>query len=288
MASITITSSLAAAFAHMGINGEDVTFSNVNELEPKLGRTILLNSASTGKVEEVEALLSIGACPNIVDTEGITSLMMAHDHLAMVQVLLDAGANAVIDAVDNLGISALMMAAAGSTKDSLFTDHVAVTRLLVDAGASTTLKVTNSQRTALMEAAEKGNLAIVEILVEKTECINLQNRGGATALILAIKHFDVVECLVNAGADINLADKNGGTALMEAAGLAQPKVLGLLVQHGVEMNAMEASGLTALKIGIMMMVQEPKNLDYKECVKILCNGGALLDGKRISIDAFTG
>ena len=69
--------------------------------------------------------------------------------------------------------------------------------------------------TALMEAADKGNLAAVQILLRNGAQVNLKDHDGKTALMYAADEgrTAVVQLLLASGADASLKDNDGDTAL---------------------------------------------------------------------------
>jgi hypothetical protein len=96
--------------------------------------------------------------------------------------------------------------------------YLDVVNALVKARADVNLK-DNYDLTALMRAAQEGHLAILQALVEAGSIIDLPDQDGDTALMRAAQqgfHLDIVQALVKAGADVNLKNKNGDTALMLA------------------------------------------------------------------------
>lgn len=58
-------------------------------------------------------------------------------------------------------------------------------------------------------AAEKGNADALKACLDKKVDINITNRQGRTAVVIASlnKHYDCVELLISAGADINKQDQ---------------------------------------------------------------------------------
>jgi len=58
-------------------------------------------------------------------------------------------------------------------------------------------------------AAEKGNADALKACLDKQVDINITNRQGRTAIVIASlnKHYDCVELLISAGADINKQDQ---------------------------------------------------------------------------------
>jgi ankyrin repeat protein len=72
----------------------------------------------------------------------------------------------------------------------------------------------------LVIAASKGNLPLLQSFISAgAEDVNIQNRSGCTALMLAAfnGHLSCVEYLVSHGADVNIQGRYGGLALMEAS-----------------------------------------------------------------------
>lgn len=76
-----------------------------------------------------------------------------------------------------------------------------------------------TKHTALMRAAENGNLEIVKYLIEHRANVNLHNWARETALMFAARngHLDVVKYLIEVGkADKDVVSQFGRTALAEA------------------------------------------------------------------------
>ncbi|MBQ7024654.1 MAG: ankyrin repeat domain-containing protein [Akkermansia sp.] len=72
--------------------------------------------------------------------------------------------------------------------------------------------------TALMDAAEEGNLTAVKNLIAAGADVNLQNEDAKSALMMAAGegHTEVVKTLLAAGADPAAVDKDGETAHQKA------------------------------------------------------------------------
>lgn len=72
--------------------------------------------------------------------------------------------------------------------------------------------------TALMKAADKGNLYAVKTLIAAGANVNQSDEDAETALMKAADegHTEVVKALLSAGADINATDEDGETALRKA------------------------------------------------------------------------
>ena len=76
----------------------------------------------------------------------------------------------------------------------------------------------DDRETALMEAAEDGNLKAVENLIAAGADVNLCNEDAENALMLAAEdgHTAIVKELIKAGANVNAVDEEGETALRKA------------------------------------------------------------------------
>jgi ankyrin repeat protein len=146
--------------------------------------------------------------------------------------------------------------------------HTQVVRLLLEKPARFIIDSTNRYgETALMLAAEKGHLEIVDCLLKGHAVINIQCQNGGSALIRAAKNGNsaCVKALVNKGADITITD-NSNTALMLAAELGHTDVVKILSKNIQLVNYCNKEGNTAL-------MWAAKN-GHIECVRILLAAGA--------------
>ena len=78
-------------------------------------------------------------------------------------------------------------------------------------------KDTQSINTALMDAADRGDLNEVKRLVEKKHAdVNAKDNDGVTAGMVAARYgyLEMVRYLVEHGMDVNAKDKNGRAAGM--------------------------------------------------------------------------
>ena len=64
----------------------------------------------------------------------------------------------------------------------------------------------DTQHTPLMRATYKGNMEIVQLILEQKPALNTQNHKKETALVLAIKRgfLDIVKILISEGANCNI------------------------------------------------------------------------------------
>ncbi len=89
-----------------------------------------------------------------------------------------------------------------------------IVEILLEAGADVDHLSGDRGYSPLMDAAQKGDLAILEILLAHGADASIRSKDGQTALILAAGRGDVPQCrlLVAHGADPNVSDKLGMSA----------------------------------------------------------------------------
>ena len=185
----------------------------------------LLDQRSALTVEAVKQLLDKGAQADAQSGEG-TALMMAvrSGNVEVVKLLLSAGAQ--VDAKNRLGDSALIMSARRSIPEMnpprgqpLPQPAAEMMDLLLARGADANF-VGQWGHTALMEA---NTATKIKLLVARGAQLNARDEEGRTALMHAVERGDVevVEALLQAGADASVSDENGATALLYA--LAEPE-----------------------------------------------------------------
>lgn len=253
--------------------------------QPATYKTALMHAASEGHVEIVKLLLARGAEVNTQTYEG-TALMMAvrGGHANIVKLLLDA--HAEVNAKHRIGYTALTMSAGPSLPEMnpapgkpLPPPASEIMGLLLERGADANLS-SQSGQTALMEA---NSAAKVKLLVAHGAELNTRDEAGETALIHAADRGDVevVEALLQAGADASVRDAKGVTALMRALEevpdykvarfeelpkrrLAVARVL--LTANAGDVNAQNADGETLL--------MRAASLGDTEIVKLLLARGA--------------
>ena len=191
----------------------------------------LIDAAEHGDIATVRRILGDGADINVQDARGRTPVLAAThaNQVETVQALIQAGAD--VNIRDNLKDNVLLYAGAEGLLDIL--------RLATAAGADT--KVTNRfGGTALIPAAERGHVAIVEELLTHSDVdVNHVNNLGWTALLEAIvlsdggpKHQQIVQMLIDHGADINIADNEGVTPLQHAQRRGYAAIMDILLQAG--------------------------------------------------------
>ena len=95
-----------------------------------------------------------------------------------------------------------------------------------------------NRATALLLAARRGHLAIVEFLLSKGADPQIANKDGMTALMAASAtgNTDIVKVLVHNRANVAVADNEAFTALTHAASAGHDEVCTLLIDKGAPVD----------------------------------------------------
>lgn len=98
--------------------------------------------------------------------------------------------------------------------------------------------------TALMYAAEIGNLMIARILLLNGADVGLTHVENTTPLLVAVlnQHFDVAHFLLERGADPNHVDDYGGSPLIYAAAVNDYRIADLLLFYGASDTIRDRQG----------------------------------------------
>ena len=199
-------------------------------------------------------------------------------HLDIVTLLVEAGAH--VDVVDNDGISPLIGAIKGNFTDvaiyllehganpnEIFVDdngneHNLLLDAVVESQIQFALKLlengadfsaTDSDGVSIItHASFQGIQEVVSFILESPLPLDLNkanNGDGINALIASSSegHVDIVSMLLATGrVDENTSDNDGTTALMAASVRGHKDIVQLLVDVGVDVNAQNVDGHTAL------------------------------------------
>lgn len=136
--------------------------------------------------------------------------------------------------------------------------------------------VTHGAQLNLFEAATVGQIKIVQSLVEADpEQVNAYAPDGFYPLGLAayFGHLEVVRYLLDHGADVHQVANNAQrvNALHAASANRHLSICGLLIEHGINVNATQQGGFTAL--------QAAAQNGQLELVELLLKHGAQINAR---------
>jgi len=143
-----------------------------------------------------------------------------------------------------LAISLCAVADAGQLIEAVKSGDADAVGQLLDRGVDVDRPAADGT-SALAHAAYRNDLAMLELLLFKGEArVNTANDYGATALYVAAANADtdLIERLLRAGGDPDAGLLSGETPLMIAADRGRLAAVRLLLEHGADPNAQEASG----------------------------------------------
>jgi ankyrin repeat protein len=220
---------------------------------PRGGLTALMFAARQGAREGAQALIDVRAPLNTTDPDGATALNIAiiNAHFDVAAVLIEGGAD--LNAADAAGMTPLYAAVDMKHQEPM------INRPLQKATGRLSAHDVISR---LLAKGANPNLALrAPLLMRQHSTGDPQLGDGATPLMRAAKVTDLelMTELLQRGANPNLALRNGTTVLMNIAaraGRPQPSeqttidALALLLKHGADIKAANASGQTPLHLAV--------------------------------------
>jgi ankyrin repeat protein len=140
-----------------------------------------------------------------------------------------------------------------------------IVQTIVDKYGRGTLRNTPA---AILAAAGYGHDRLVDYLLSQGSPIEARTPRSETPLILASRfgHRDTVQLLLDRGADVNARDVDAARALTWAARLGRTAIASLLVEKGADINAADVNGAVALTWAA--------RLGHAEIVSLLLDSGA--------------
>lgn len=187
-------------------------------------------AAIKGCMELFKKHLQAGSNVNKLNLFSETPLHIAAraGYIEIVILLLEQGVDINIKTINN----ETAMRIAISMQNSIL-----LQKLLAVSGAEINSK-DNEDNTYLHLAAQVGNEAVLNPLIEAGIPIESRNKRGETPLISAVyaNNQSAILCLLKKGANIDSQDHEGATALHTAASQGNPFILELLLVNGADVN----------------------------------------------------
>ncbi|KAF6782827.1 ankyrin repeat domain-containing protein 52 [Colletotrichum sojae] len=140
-------------------------------------------------------------------------------------------------------------------------------RLVMEAGANIDM-VDHRRRTPIYAASHNGHVDVIKILLEKGADVSVASQSGWTPLNAASDggHLEVIKVLLEKGADVSVADNDGWTPLNAASSKGHLEVVKVLLEKGADISVASQSGWTPLNAASYG--------GHLEVVKVLLEKGA--------------
>jgi ankyrin repeat protein len=264
----------------------------------------------------VKVLLDNKADINLPDPDGVSPLLLAilNTNWDRAKQLIDAGAD--VNQWDMFGEAPLFSAVGlrnqtggKSSIDPLNeTKGTTIVHMLLDRGANPNMQLffrpanlkgsTNTRgSTPLIRAAAGGDLEMMKLLIERGADVNVMMADRQTAMMAVLagrssepQALQMLQVLHDKGADVSVValinhreESRGGTALHYAVRKRYKEVIKKLAEWGIDMNAKDQDGLTALDYtqsrGFMAFMANQTPL-YKEEMALLRQLGATVELKK--------
>jgi ankyrin repeat protein len=280
------------------------------------GLTPLLYAARENCMACVEILLRKNVDINLQDPDGVSPLLLAimNSNWDLAKQLIEAGAD--VNEWDIYGESPLFTAVGqrsqlsggkGANDPLNEITGMAIVKLLLDRGANPNMQLffrpanlkgaTNTRgSTPLIRAANNADLEVVNLLLQRGADAKIYMADRQTPIMAVLagrasetQAIELITILHDAGTDINVMalvqhreESRGGTALHYAARKRYKEVIKKLAGYGIDVNAKDQDGLTALDYtqsrGFMpfMAVQTPL---YNDVAAVLRDLGATVEVK---------
>jgi ankyrin repeat protein len=244
------------------------------------GFTPLLYAARENCIACVEVLIARGADLDLPDPDGVSPLHLAimNANWDLAKRLIEAGAD--VDQWDMYGEAPLFTAVGlrarvdggrAAIDPPNETDGLTIVRLLLERGANPNMQLffrpanvrgsTNTRgSTPLIRAANNGDLAVVKLLLEHgaDATVYMADRQTPIHAVLAGRvgekeALELIRILHEAGTDVSVValvnhmeEVRGGSALHYAVRKRYKDVIRALASYGIDMDAKDQDGLTAL------------------------------------------
>jgi ankyrin repeat protein len=213
--------------------GADVNIVNHN------GASAVFGAVRSSNEEILKFLVAKGANVNILTLKRATPLVVAvtSKSLSIVEFLLNNEAD--FTALCEDGITALMIAIVSGC--SLIADKLIKKYTATEKAAQLNIQ-SSKGHTALLLAAALGNLPIVQELLKAGAVVDIPDKDGDTALLMACQgdkksHLEIAKLLIEKKAAVNFRNNNGVTCLHRATFNNNVDMLNILLAHGANVNA---------------------------------------------------
>lgn len=216
--------------AMLGKREELQTLIRYNKFKNEDEKTILLYTAAFGDVETIKLLEDKGINLNCKDSLGNTPFLIAskYGRIDIVKYLFDNNAQQLQ--------KGLLV--------SIENDQEEVAKFLIESGASLKpIDDGDNRQDALYEAAEAGNVSMIELILSNGYPLDSEHDNLAFAVATQNIQLEAAQYLLDKGADVECeGDTTYLPALIDACLFGNLEVIKFLVKNGVDINGGNIKG----------------------------------------------
>ena len=201
-------------------------------------------AARLGNIDLLDALIKHGACIHSTDNTLLTALHWAsiYGHLAAVVYLVNNGSH--MNVRDDTGRTPLFRAAEANRPE--------IVRFLFESGASVNI-VDNFGWTALFQSVICGQMEMVREILSYDPNVCIRDNRGQTLLHVSVGRLDTENLKILCRSDINIYTRHLKLATDSVFRALQAErtdyeIAVLLLDFGIDINALDASGKSALYV----------------------------------------
>lgn len=212
------------------------------------GFTALILAAIKGRYEIVQQLVASGSSLGQTDTQKRCALVHAalngHAHVVKYLLACDWIPHETRSDSTLINSSRQALIAAAGRGHLSIVEDLLITLPELDIDVTDYITGENS----LTIASSNGHTETVSLLLSRGAYHDNKNRKGMSALLLAVKegHWNIVERLIQSGADLEQKDLNGRNSLMISAEEGHVGIMELLLNKGADHMVVDKDGLTPL------------------------------------------
>ena len=187
-------------------------------------------------------------------------------NLSNMSKILDENPGIDVDAKDEFGRTALMLAAECGEKNMV--------QFLIGKRADVNAKDAES-KTLLIYGVQGENIDVVSIFINKGLDLNAKDEAGHTALMWAVHLLNgpISKLLIEKRADVNARAKDGASALIDAVRLGSFECARILIENGkADVSFEDQEGKTALWYAL--------DLKFDKIAELLRLNGAVISWSR--------
>ena len=222
------------------------------DLQDNAGRSALMCASKQGFFEVAKLCVDKGAQVDLKDINGKSALNFACDmkQYEMAEILLESGAHVKLED-QSTRLEMLWFACKGG--------NLQILRLILGKYPWVN-KFSESGRSPLMFASERGFCEMAGLLLDMGAQVDLQNCDGMSALMFS-SNQEVAKLMLDSGAQVDLQDNAGRSALMCASKQGFFEVAKLCVDKGDQVDLQDSAGRSALAWACRYSFQEIDDLD---------------------------